>query len=492
MTLPASITGGVTTGHNAHHVSLHTWFNNQTVIQVPAGATEATIVSALSDAHAAGQGVVELLGPAYSLSGAIAMLITLPTVSLRGQGSAATIITYSGTGTCLKVYPSPATLQQLGRISGLTLRGTGAAGAIGVHCVDTVTTPFFEDVVIENFTDTNSVGLLFENIAYWNERAQGLRLHLNNNRVGMRLKGGGTGTTNSFGFHKWTDLRINLFDNQIGIQSTANAYVYSGYWNIVCNQGGNNGIVIDLAGTSAWQRADMVAYGEQTTGTGGKGVRVGSSSYFNVHGTLALGVPNQNLNTGIAANNAVPPSLRCSLPTLVVEDAGARANFVGATPAAIIPWLTSGESSDIASVGWLNGTNIASPYVSMYDAAGNAFVVYKVGFGQPIQNATELARIGADGDLTLPSGAVVAGRRKLKEGANQTNGYGQLTAGALTVSNTLVTANTRVRVTRETPAGTLGHVYCRFFDHVPGTSFTIRSSSATDTSWVFWDMYEPV
>ena len=128
----------------------------------------------------------------------------------------------------------------------------------------------------------------------------------------------------------------------------------------------------------------------------------------------------------------------------------------------------------------MQGPNAHAMFMSPHNAPGNAFVIYKVAAGATLGSGTEVARIGVDGDLTL-TGAVVAARRKLKEGANQTNGYGQLTAGVLTVASTIVTANTRVRVTREPPGGTLGYVYCRFADPLVGAPFPLRSPPATAT-----------
>lgn len=64
-----------------------------------------------------------------------------------------------------------------------------------------------------------------------------------------------------------------------------------------------------------------------------------------------------------------------------------------------------------------------------------------------------------------------------------------LVAGAATVALPSVTANTQFQLTIQAPGGTIGvpHVFSR----VVGTSFTIHSSSATDTSTVGWAAVEP-
>ncbi|MFF9270419.1 right-handed parallel beta-helix repeat-containing protein [Streptomyces rochei] len=76
----------------------------------------------------------------------------------------------------------------------------------------------------------------------------------------------------------------------------------------------------------------------------------------------------------------------------------------------------------------------------------------------------------------------------IKEGANARMGVSTLAAGTVTVANTSVTANTRVAVFRQAAGGAVGHLSVT---KVAGTSFTITSSSATDTSVVAWVLFEP-
>lgn len=84
---------------------------------------------------------------------------------------------------------------------------------------------------------------------------------------------------------------------------------------------------------------------------------------------------------------------------------------------------------------------------------------------------------------TIGSGITV------KEGANATLGEAVLVAGTVTIANTKVTANTKVFITRQVAGGAVG-TYAPTA-RVPGTSFTITSSSGTDTSTVGWFFIEP-
>ncbi len=102
--------------------------------------------------------------------------------------------------------------------------------------------------------------------------------------------------------------------------------------------------------------------------------------------------------------------------------------------------------------------------------SGGAFAV----FGN---NAAALNIGSAGGGITV------------KEGTNARSGLATLVAGAVTVNNTSVTANTRIQLTPQAPGGTPGWV--RVSARTAGTSFTITSSSGTDTSTVAWFLIEP-
>lgn len=78
---------------------------------------------------------------------------------------------------------------------------------------------------------------------------------------------------------------------------------------------------------------------------------------------------------------------------------------------------------------------------------------------------------------------------RVKEGTNAKQGTATLAAGTVTVANTSVTANSRILLTIQIPGGAVGAVYVSAV--VAGTSFTIKSTSATDTSTVAYLIMEP-
>jgi hypothetical protein len=86
---------------------------------------------------------------------------------------------------------------------------------------------------------------------------------------------------------------------------------------------------------------------------------------------------------------------------------------------------------------------------------------------------------------------VAGGGLYVKEGTNATMGTCTLVAGTCTVSTTKVTANSRIFLTRQTTAGTLG-TSVDVTARTAGTSFVITSNgSVLDTSVVAWMIVEP-
>lgn len=84
---------------------------------------------------------------------------------------------------------------------------------------------------------------------------------------------------------------------------------------------------------------------------------------------------------------------------------------------------------------------------------------------------------------------VVGTGHYVKEGTNATMGSATLVGGTVTVNTTKVTANSRIYLTNNANGGTVGAVYVSA--RTAGTSFTITSTSGTDTSTVAWLIVEP-
>jgi hypothetical protein len=140
-------------------------------------------------------------------------------------------------------------------------------------------------------------------------------------------------------------------------------------------------------------------------------------------------------------------------------------------------WLGARVAGDTNSRLVLDVTAAGLPRIRF--GPGNA--APDVNFTRPAANTLNVNA----GDLDI---ATVGRGLQVKEGANARMGMATLVAGTVVVSNTTVTAATRIFLTCLTPGGTPG--FLRVSALVAGTSFTITSGSATDTSVVSWLLVE--
>lgn len=105
----------------------------------------------------------------------------------------------------------------------------------------------------------------------------------------------------------------------------------------------------------------------------------------------------------------------------------------------------------------------------------------------------QMASGQSDGDFTVFGAnftlGTVGGKVRLKEGTNAVMGTGTLAAGTATVNTTAVTANSRVFLCAQTSGAAPGAL--RVSARTAGTSFTVSSTSGTDTSTFAWFLFEP-
>lgn len=135
--------------------------------------------------------------------------------------------------------------------------------------------------------------------------------------------------------------------------------------------------------------------------------------------------------------------------------------------------------------------------IGLIDTTGNNGLIVTPGSNsldlRTTSSTPRLTVSGSAGDVTVNTGDLTvntAGKGlKLKEGSNARMGVATLVAGTVTVSNTSVTANTRILTARQGLSGTPGGISIGTV--TPGTSFVINSSNATDASVILWVLIEP-
>jgi hypothetical protein len=167
--------------------------------------------------------------------------------------------------------------------------------------------------------------------------------------------------------------------------------------------------------------------------------------------------------------------------------------------------LTTNTSPALTVTGATNGQQLLNPIgndstsVAMTTAVtGDANDRYRVlttglmtwGNGTASRD-TQLSRSNPNelGVATANLRIVTAGRGFLvAEGSNAKQGTTTLVAGSSVVSNTSVTATSRIFLTSQVDGGTPG--FLRVSTRTAGTSFTITSSNGADTSTVAYEIFE--
>jgi hypothetical protein len=145
------------------------------------------------------------------------------------------------------------------------------------------------------------------------------------------------------------------------------------------------------------------------------------------------------------------------------------------------------------------GDNVSIPIAAVFDAIIPAGGVFTQSISpdfrwqlalSTINSRREIWRmVGLTGDFQMKN----AGQRILvKEGTNAMQGVSTTgLGGTVVVSNTLITANTRISLTWQ-DGGVVAAGTPAVASRIPGTSFTIQSTNPADNGAnVFWQLWEP-
>jgi len=284
--LPTSITPSVTTGHVGHHQWIDQLWDTELAasnLKVAPGASEADIAAIIAIAHAAGGGLIEFMGTAYTFSGAVAIDIADPFVSVKFQPG--TVLTYTGSGVCLRVRMDPFTIAPAGKITGpVTIDGTGsAAGAVGIETGQIVGAGW-DGVTVVNFDGAGSVGWDFNNASAstWTERCHFVRCDARNNEIDYRFRAHASAP--SFLYNEFADLRFNIGSGQTALKTESPAQLFDCELHFAGNVA-DDGTVFDLAAQSVVRPRCHVAI-EQTGGSGGVLFAPGSDQFIYASGSI--------------------------------------------------------------------------------------------------------------------------------------------------------------------------------------------------------------
>jgi Pectate lyase superfamily protein len=220
----------------ASTVSTPDWVNVVAYGADSTGAADSTtaIQNAIGALPATG-GVVYLPRGTYQVSSTLTCAntstTTLVPVYFLGDGTWATILEFTGTGDCVRIFDSTTysgRTRYSGGFCGITIDGANAgAGSAGLHVGDIL--QYELDLSVQNFSGAGSIGVHLDNAYYWTEQLHG-RIYAQNCASHVVFDCTGTVATSSGSFER-CDLDIYLdqwnadFD---GVVFTNGAYTANG------------------------------------------------------------------------------------------------------------------------------------------------------------------------------------------------------------------------------------------------------------------------
>ncbi|GAW54761.1 right-handed parallel beta-helix repeat-containing protein [Nocardioides sp. PD653] len=197
-------------------------------------------------------------------------------------------------------------------------------------------------------------------------------------------------------------------------------------------------------------------------------------------GTLGASIVRRN-NLPLTANSAISETALATLGGGFLVDNNTAFRF-----------KDSGGTS--RRIGLVSGGN-AIYYGDIDNAMNSDLLLLAGGTGvaKVLQAGVEVAHMKSAGIYAMTGDlfVVTAGKGlRIKEGANARSGVSTLVGGTVTVANTSVTANTRIQLTVQSLGTVTTPKAIAVTARVNGTSFTITSADATDTSVVAWQLVE--
>jgi hypothetical protein len=277
-----------------------------------------------------------------------------------------------------------------------------------------------------------------------------------------------SGNTNTTGFYNTA-----IGSGALRLNTTGYNNVAIGYESLRSNTTALNNVAIGYqtlySNTTSINNTAIGKYALYSDTTGGHNTVVGvEAMYNNTSGTynVAMGetalsqTTNGSYNVGIG-HRALYTNTSGSNNTALGKDADvSQVDLINATAIGANAYVADSNSIVLGAINGINGATVDT----------------KVGVG----TTTPSERLDVVGNLKL------TGKFITPSGANAIAGIATLSTGSVTVNTNKVATNSVIFLTRNTPSGTLGELSVPSASIVDGVSFTINSSSATETSTVNW------
>ena len=427
------------------------------------GAADSTAAfnAALTAAAAASPGgaVVRVPYGTYMISN----LLIDSYVTLQGDGPATVLQGKSGSSGYMIALKTPATTKQI-TVRNLTLKpNTGSLGGIQIDNTGygTASDPLhtLDQILILN--------------------AGGDAYHFGANARGMEILNCMQYTAGGYGFYIDVGATDNNFTDCFSGPSVNHGFYVLGWNNM-------------FSGCKAF----FAGYTAGVPGTTGCGFEIGANASNN---TFANCSAQSNALHGFDLQGAVHCTIAgCEADSNSTGGAigGAGVNMNGATYCTVTG-VTGANTSGTQVYGLqIAGTQTDTwvTFSTVTGTGGNFNYVSGSGTTLMIQSLVDFGNVtsvrvnGLTSFNNIDIASAGAGLQ-VKEGSNCKQGTAPLSAGSVVVSNTSVTANSRIFLTSNADGGTPG--WLRVSARTAGTSFTITSSSGTDTSTVAYQIFEP-
>lgn len=189
-------------------------------------------------------------------------------ISVWGCGTVCTMLNATHAGAVWTIaHPADSAVSPSGVYRGFSINGAAAPDAAYAFHVGDMVGLGFEEIDVKGFqAGANSIGFWFDNQVFFTERLTLYRVSVGTCTKCLRYTV--NGGDQSFGYHSYVDLRLQLSTGQVGL-SVEGGNVYNAEINAICNVGGaagNTAAVIDMQGGTVIASGSIRA--EQTSGTG--------------------------------------------------------------------------------------------------------------------------------------------------------------------------------------------------------------------------------
>lgn len=398
-------------------------------------------------------GVVYFPPGNYKISSALSLTSN---VTLQGSGAQTTFVTQSTANANGVTLSSVSANVTRPAISSMQFTGTGAGTGVGIFAAapgnnNAIVSMVMRDLVIFNW---GSWGISIDSLDF---------SELDN----VVSTSNGQGTV-SGGFHfsgTATGSAGCTMRNCYASSNKGRGYYLSdpNYWSLI-------GCSCDL---------NYLGYEITSTGVGGFGVSLsgcGCESTTAAGGLDGTGYKISGSTKGVTlsgclnvVNNAV---------SFWATDTSAHTTFVGCVDLSPGGSATASFKADVST-----STYIISPTNTTAMSLSGTYSILSDALS--LIRSANMVGINSFGQIDVTE---VGAGYSTAEGSNAKQGTATLSAGAVTVSNTAVTTTSRIFLTAQTSGAAPGAL--RVSARTAGTSFTITSTSGTDTSVVAYEIFE--